>query len=621
MHASRDPDGGPDSAVQTTHQPLDLWRCGAVGGVDFFLAQGRYEQLNAIEQDFSQHERISQTSRLAAELGERLAELTSSIREYVAADALEPPARIRQRADGLLRTIEGKRGGLARDAFNVDALRNEVTNYLGSFDAMVVARRQRQQRLGEAAGRLAVHAETAGQSMRFLRLREAELRFLLNRTGSGATQVLDAARALSAMLRTSMAMDIASEYMLAFGRVIEIYDVLDQATVMVLNEHDVKLRGFTLSLGKRASEGEVLAVADFRARLATAMQRDIEVSIITVLVALLGAVLLLRFVIAPLNRMNRTMTAIANGDYARPVPHAGRHDEIGEMAEALMTFKGALLAQKAAQSQAESASRHKSEFLANMSHELRTPLNAIIGLSGMLLEEADAPDVRELKESLGRIGTSAPHLLNLINDILDLSKIEAGRMPIRIEQFSPAAMAEEALATIAPIARDKGLALSVSGGAGLPPMESDAQRLRQILINLLGNAVKFTDAGSVRLELGTVERMVTFAVTDTGPGMAADQMPRLFQEFSQLDTSSTRRHGGTGLGLALSRRMARLLGDDISVQSTLGQGSTFVVTLPCEAPSHDAGLMPFMPRLPNDMQADVPARDALAVAQSVATEP
>ena len=587
----------------------------------FFLAQGRYEQLNAIEQDFSQLERISQTSRLAAELGDRLAELTSSIREYVAADALEPPPRIRQRADELLRTIEGKRGKLARDAFNVDALRNEVTNYLGSFDSIVVARRQRQQRLqrlGEMAGRLAVHAEAAGQSMRFLRLREAELRFLLDRTGSGANQVLDAARALSAMLKTSVAMDSASEYMLAFGRVIEIYDVLDQATVMVLNEHDVKLRGFTLSLGKRASDGEVLAVADFRARLATAMQRNIEVSIITVLVALLGAVLLLRFVIAPLNRMNRTMTAIASGDYARPVPHAGRHDEIGEMAEALMTFKGALLAQKAAQSQAESASRHKSEFLANMSHELRTPLNAIIGLSGMLLEDADAPDVRELKESLGRIGTSAHHLLSLINDILDLSKIEAGRMPIRIEQFSPAALAEEALATIAPIARDKGLALSISGGAGLPPMESDAQRLRQILINLLGNAVKFTDAGSVKLELGTAERMVTFAVTDTGPGMAADQMPRLFQEFSQLDTSSTRRHGGTGLGLALSRRMARLLGGDITVESTLGQGSTFVVTLPCEAPSHDAGLMPFLPRLPNDMQADVPVRDALAVAQSAA---
>ncbi len=587
----------------------------------FFLAQGRYEQLNAIEQDFSQLERVSQTSRLAAELGERLAELTSSIREYVAADALEPPARIRQRADELLRTIEGKRGDLARDAFNVDALRSEVTNYLGSFDSIVAARRQRQQRLqrlGETAGRLAVHAEAAGQSMRFLRLREAELRFLLDRTGTGAHQVLDAARALSAMLRTSQAMDSASEYMLAFGRVIEIYDVLDQATVMVLNEHDVKLRGFTLSLGKRASEGEVLAAADFRARLATAMQRNIEVSIITVLVALLGAVLLLRFVIAPLNRMNRTMTAIANGDYARPVPHAGRHDEIGEMAEALMTFKGALLAQKAAQSQAESASRHKSEFLANMSHELRTPLNAIIGLSGMLLEDADAPDVRELKESLGRIGTSAHHLLSLINDILDLSKIEAGRMPIRIEQFSPAALAEDALATIAPIARDKGLALSISGAAGLPPMESDAQRLRQILINLLGNAVKFTEAGSVRLELASADRMVTFAVTDTGPGMAADQLPRLFQEFSQLDTSSTRRHGGTGLGLALSRRMARLLGGDITVQSTPGQGSTFTVTLPCEAPSQDAGLMPAMPRLPHERQADVPARDALAVAQSAA---
>jgi signal transduction histidine kinase len=287
---------------------------------------------------------------------------------------------------------------------------------------------------------------------------------------------------------------------------------------------------------------------------------------------------------------------------------SGRHDEIGEMSAALVTFKSALLGLKAAQAQAETASRHKSEFLANMSHELRTPLNAIIGLSGMLLEEAEHPDTVELKESLTRIGASAKHLLGLINDILDLSRIEAGRMPVRIERFAPGPLAEEALATVALMAKDKGIVLESHYAQPLPAIESDSQRVRQILINLLGNAVKFTDTGVVRLEGSTADGMLNFAVSDTGAGIASAHLPRLFQEFSQIDNSSTRKHGGTGLGLAISRRMARLLGGDISVQSDPGKGSVFTVSLPLVAPRNA-----FPDAYP---PLGEPARDALARAQA-----
>ena len=294
----------------------------------------------------------------------------------------------------------------------------------------------------------------------------------------------------------------------------------------------------------------------------------------------LGGFLILRFVILPLRRMTESIGAIAAGDYSTVVPYVGRQDEIGQMARSLATIRNSLLELKAARTQAEAASRHKSDFIANMSHELRTPLNAIIGLSDMLLEDADNPDSNEYRESLPRIGAAARHLLSLINEILDLSRIEAGRMAIEISSFRPAELAEESLATVAPMARLKGLKLAIAYPADLPAMESDPRRVRQILINLLGNAVKFTDVGEVRFDLAVAGETLRFSVSDTGPGIASEDIGRLFQDFTQLDASSTRKFGGSGLGLALSRRLARLIGGDVTLASKVGEGSTFVLELP-----------------------------------------
>jgi signal transduction histidine kinase len=578
-------------------------------GIIVWLAQGRYAQLDAIESDFLRLTQVSRTSRLAAVTGERLAALSAAIREYVASEAIEPPPRVAQEAQTLLASLEGSRSQLPREKFEIDRVEREVSEYLASFEAVATARRQRQARLARLAAAAALlrdQAEAAGQQARFLKLREAELQYLMARSAGGAGAVNALATELAAALPRHAA-DAAGTYAVAFGRVVEIYDLLDQATVRVLDEHDAKLRAFTQELGSRAQVEEERAVASFRSRLEVAVQRNVEVSIVAVLLALAGAVLLLRMVIHPLNRMTSTMTGIAGGEYALTIPYGGRRDEVGQMARALTLFKNALLGIKAAQAQAEMASKHKSEFLANMTHELRTPLNAILGLSAMLLEDADDPEPRELRESLTRITVSARHLLDLINEILDLSKIEAGRMNIVVEAFSPAALAEEALATVAPMAREKNLALRSAYAAGLPALHSDPQRVRQILINLLANAVKFTDDGEVRLAVGSTPAGLRFSVTDTGPGMAADDLAKLFQEFTQLDASRTRKYGGTGLGLAISRRMARLLGGDISVQSTPGAGSTFVLMLPLQAPAELTAADPAAPQaLPDGAAPQAP---------------
>ena len=233
---------------------------------------------------------------------------------------------------------------------------------------------------------------------------------------------------------------------------------------------------------------------------------------------------------------------------------------------------------------ADEASRTKSSFLANMSHELRTPLNAIIGVTELLQEDAREFNRNDEIEPLDRVQRAARHLLTLINDILDLSKIEAGRMELVLESFPIAAMVEDVTHTVEPIASKGGNKLVMRCSPAIGSMYADQMRVRQALMNLVSNAGKFTSNGTVtvsvsRRQTGEGER-IEFVVADTGIGMTAEQIGRLFQEFSQADSSTTRKYGGTGLGLAISRRFCQMMGGDISVESELGRGSKFTIALP-----------------------------------------
>ena len=228
----------------------------------------------------------------------------------------------------------------------------------------------------------------------------------------------------------------------------------------------------------------------------------------------------------------------------------------------------------------EDASRHKSEFLANMSHELRTPLNAIIGFTRLVMRRAQDVLPARQYENLEKILISAEHLLGLINGILDLSKIEAGRMEVRLGSVELDVLVDECLRTVEPMIRSERLQVRKELAADLPPLWTDPDKLKQILINLLSNAIKFTEAGTVAVSARPASGKMAIAVADTGIGVPQDALELIFEEFRQVDSSSTRKHGGTGLGLSISRHFARLLGGDISVRSTLGVGSTFTLILP-----------------------------------------
>jgi GAF domain-containing protein/CheY-like chemotaxis protein len=273
---------------------------------------------------------------------------------------------------------------------------------------------------------------------------------------------------------------------------------------------------------------------------------------------------------------------------------AGRFPE--EVVNLLQTFAGqsALAIQnarlfrelEAKSRELEVASRHKSEFLANMSHELRTPLNAIIGYSEMLQEEAQDQRAEGFVPDLQRIHAAGKHLLELINAVLDLSKIEAGKMELYLETFDIGPLVRDVAAVLDPLAQKNANRLEIHCAPDVGAMRADLTKLRQALFNLLSNACKFTERGVVSLavtrETAADGDAIAFTVSDSGIGMTPEQMTRLFEEFGQADASTTRRYGGTGLGLALSRRLCRMMGGDITVESEPGRGSTFTIRLPSE---------------------------------------
>jgi signal transduction histidine kinase/putative methionine-R-sulfoxide reductase with GAF domain len=233
--------------------------------------------------------------------------------------------------------------------------------------------------------------------------------------------------------------------------------------------------------------------------------------------------------------------------------------------------------------QLEVASKHKSQFLANMSHELRTPLNAILGYTELILDNIYGEAPEKMRHVLERVQTNGKHLLGLINDVLDLSKIEAGQLTLSLSDYSLAELVQGVYIAVEPLAAQKSLALRTKIAQGLPVGRGDERRLAQVLLNLVGNAIKFTEAGEVAIEASHADGAFNVAVRDSGPGIAAADQAKIFEEFQQVDNTSTRQKGGTGLGLAISRRIVEMHGGRILVDSELGKGSTFTITLPVNA--------------------------------------
>jgi signal transduction histidine kinase/DNA-binding response OmpR family regulator len=349
-------------------------------------------------------------------------------------------------------------------------------------------------------------------------------------------------------------------------------------------------------------------VAELRSELTPLIQSTVEWLLVAIVLALVLGFLGAAWITRPVDELTRAAGRIAQGDFVTPLRVRERFaakelralaHTFNQMARQLSGAYQTLeekVSQRTSELQAANqelarANKLKSEFLANVSHELRTPLSAIIGFSQILLDGIDGPVNEEQHQDILQVNRSGQSLLALINQILDLSKIEAGKMELSMERVDLPALITAVLDSISPLAQEKGLQIDTRYAIGLPAVEADPGRLKQIVINLLSNAVKFTERGQIEIMAQPSGRMVRIAVKDTGIGITAESQKVIFEEFVQGDGSSTRRHGGTGLGLSIVRKLVEMHGGAITVVSEPGVGSTFTFTVPAWA-SGQAALGP-----------------------------
>ncbi|HEY1361970.1 MAG TPA: ATP-binding protein [Xanthobacteraceae bacterium] len=343
-----------------------------------------------------------------------------------------------------------------------------------------------------------------------------------------------------------------------------------------------RLERLTNQLVNRAEADMVGGIEASGHSYATAQWLVIAFALGSIVLALALGYVISWSLIGPVKAIEARLGEIASGDFTRRLQVASR-DELGALAADVNRMSEEL---GRLYQQLESFSKNKSQFLASMSHELRTPLNAIIGLAEMMVSNAKSFGTEKAAEPLKRVHRAGIHLLGLVNQVLDLSKIEAGKLELSPETVSLAPLIEEVAGTARQLAQQKNNRLVTECAGDLGSLTIDPMRLRQILLNLLSNACKFTKEGEVSL---TAKRagadghaFVEFAVADTGIGMTPEQLGKLFEEFSQADAATARQYGGTGLGLAITRKLCRMMGGDVTATSELGKGSLFLVRLPTE---------------------------------------
>ncbi len=305
----------------------------------------------------------------------------------------------------------------------------------------------------------------------------------------------------------------------------------------------------------------------------------IGVALVSILLALIVNYAMSKSLTAPVHQMYERFDAIARGNFTDRLNVANR-DELGDLARELNHMSGEL---DRLYRELEEASQHKSQFLASMSHELRTPLNAILGFNEMILDGIYGEISQDVRAPLENMQESGKHLLRLINNVLDLAKIEAGRMELALADYVVQDLVEGVRSALSPLAEAKGLEFRASVPAGLPLARGDAGRLTQCLMNLVGNALKFTKQGHVAISVEPKGESLVFRVADTGIGIPPEKMDSLFTEFKQTDATVASEYGGSGLGLAIARQFIEMHGGRIRVESEPGKGSTFIFEIPLRA--------------------------------------
>jgi signal transduction histidine kinase len=344
-----------------------------------------------------------------------------------------------------------------------------------------------------------------------------------------------------------------------------------------------------LRIGAQSLEyGLVMPLAPLRETLWRSLLTVAGIGLLVVIVTMIAISIRATRLLRPIEQLRLGVARIGDGDLAQRISVKSADefealaDQFNDMAGRLQeSYTGLEKKVEDRTHQLEVANQHKSQFLANMSHELRTPLNAIIGYSEILQENAADKGDKEAIDDSHKIESAGRHLLGLINNILDLSKIEAGKMDVFIEPVDIQALLKEVLSIVKPLADKSGNAIEVICPLDVGSFRSDQTKIKQCLLNLMSNANKFMSKGTLTLTVAREDNSrVCFRVSDTGVGMTEEQLGRLFQAFSQADASTTKRFGGTGLGLAITKHFCTMLGGDVTVESTPGKGSTFIIRLP-----------------------------------------
>ena len=334
-----------------------------------------------------------------------------------------------------------------------------------------------------------------------------------------------------------------------------------------------RLERLTNQLVNRAEADMVNGVDASRAAYETSRAYVIAFALGGFLLTLALGYAISQSIVAPLREIDERLDRIASGDFSQKVVVANR-DELGALAQHVNTACEEL---RELYRRLEDASRHKSQFLANMSHELRTPLNAILGFGELMLDGVYGEVPERMRGPLERMQSNGKHLLGLINDVLDLSKIEAGQFELSLAEYSVDELVAGVYGAVEPLAAEKRLSLSTIVPPGLPPARGDERRLAQALLNLVGNAIKFTDKGEVAIEVAAGKEVLTFSVRDTGPGIADADQTKIFEEFQQLDGSITKTKMGSGLGLAIAKRIVEMHGGRIWVEFQARRGRDFLL--------------------------------------------